>query len=149
VHVADLLRAVVPDEVASVGATVVCDADPDAVDLDAHVVVRFAGGAAGSFHASWISCPGPDHQLTVVGTEGTLHLDSRTPLTVFRGDGARGEKVPLPATTTNPFEQLLRAIAGETPAITAADGRASLAIVAAAYEAAREGRFVDVDRGAA
>jgi predicted dehydrogenase len=148
VHVADLLRAVVGDEIGSVAASVTRDADPDGVDVDAHVLVRFAGGAVGSFHASWISCPGPDHQLTVIGTEGTLHLDSRTPLTLFRGDGSKGDRVPPPAITTNPFEQLVCAARGDAPAITAADGRASLAIVVAAYEAAQTGRFVDVDRSA-
>ena len=44
--------------------------------------------------------PGPDHQLTVIGTEGTLHLDSRTPLTFIdvatareRVDAARHDQL--------------------------------------------------------
>ncbi len=37
---------------------------------------------------------GPDHQLTVIGTEGTLHLDSRTALTLVPMDGER-ERVAL------------------------------------------------------
>ncbi len=144
VHVADLLRSVLGDEFSAVAATLHRDG---AVDDDAHVLARFAHGASGSFHASWLSRPGPDHQLTVVGTDGTLHLDGRTPLTRFAADGSEAEKVPMPQSVSNPFEQLVRAIAGEPADIAAADGRASLAVVLAAYQSAVEQRFVDVDRG--
>jgi hypothetical protein len=48
---------------------------------------------------------------------------------------------------SNPFEQLVRAVAGEATQLGASDGRASLAVVLAAYRAAVEGRFVEVDRG--
>ena len=53
------------------------------VETDAQLLVELRNGAIGTVHASWSSRPGPDHQLTIVGTEGTLHLDSRTPLTWF------------------------------------------------------------------
>jgi predicted dehydrogenase len=143
VHVADLLRAVVGDEIESVAATTCVE---DGIDVDAQVLTRFASGAIGSFHVSWISRPGPDHQLTLVGAGGTLHLDSRTPLTLLR-DGRDAERVALPAVVSNPFEQLVRAVAGEATQLGASDGRASLAVVLAAYRAAVEGRFVEVDRG--
>jgi predicted dehydrogenase len=144
VHVADLLRAVLGDEFESVAATTHDDGE---VDDDAHVLARFASGAAGTFHASWIARPGPDHQLTVFGTEGTLHLDGRTPLTRFPAAGGEPERVELPASTSNPFEQFVGAIGGAAPTISALDGRAALAAVLAAYEAAACGEFVDVDRG--
>jgi len=143
VHVVDLLRAVLGDEIVSVAALL---RRSGAVDDDAQVTVRFAGGTLGTFHVSWISRPGPDHQLTLVGTDATLHLDAATPLTLLRPDGGR-TAVALPEAVTNPFEQLTRAVAGEPIELTAADGRAALAAVVAAYEAATEGRFVEVDRG--
>lgn len=143
VHVADLLRAVLRDDVVAVSAEVHGEGG---IDDDAQVVARFARGAIGTFHASWISPSGSDHQLTIVGTEGTLHLDSRTPLTMLSPDGSRAV-VPLPASVSNPFEQLVRAVAGEPVELTAADGRASLAIVLAAYAAAAEQRAVRVDPG--
>lgn len=143
VHVVDLLRSVLADEVVSVSALLHHDG---AIDDDAHVTARFAGGTLGTLHVSWISRPGPDHQLTVVGTEATIHLDTATPLTLLRPDGSR-TVVAVPAVVTDPFEQLLRAVAGEPIELTAADGRASLATVLAAYQAAAEGRFVEVDRG--
>jgi predicted dehydrogenase len=79
---------------------------------------------------------GPDHQLTVIGTAGTLHLDNRTALTFIDIHGHR-ERVPLPDATSSPLAELLAAIAGErSPSITAADGRAAVAIVQAAYRSA-------------
>lgn len=143
VHVADLLRAVLREEVVSVAASLHFDGE---VDDDAQVICRLQGGAAGTFHASWIAQPGPDHQLTLSGTEGTLHLDSRTPLTLLRADGSAPEVVQLPDVVSNPFEQLMRAVAGEPSSLTASDGRASLAVVTAAYRAAAEGCFVAVER---
>ncbi len=143
VHVADLLRAVLADEITSVAALLHHDG---VVDDDAHVVARFARGTVGSFHTSWRARPGPDHQLTIVGTEGTLHLDGRTPLTRFGADGSPPAPVPLPESVSNPFEQLVRAVAGESTTLSAADGRASLAIVMAAYQAAAEQCLVAVDR---
>jgi predicted dehydrogenase len=142
VHVADLLRAVTGDDVVDVVATV--HAPAGSVDDDAHVVVRFAGGARGTFHASWLSRSGPDHVLTVIGTEGTLHLDSRTPLTLLR-EGAKPAPVALPEHAANPCALFVRAMTGEAaPAISAHDGRAALAIVCAAYDSARSGAFVAV-----
>jgi myo-inositol 2-dehydrogenase/D-chiro-inositol 1-dehydrogenase len=102
------------------------------------------GGAIGSVHASWSAQPGPDHQLTVVGTEGTLHLDARTALTLLTASGDRS-RVELPATTSSPLEELLAAVRGERPpAVTAADGRAAVAVVEAAYRSAATGELVEV-----
>nr|MDP9335709.1 hypothetical protein [Actinomycetota bacterium] len=80
-----------------------------------------------------------DQQLTVIGSEGTLHLDNRTPLTFIDGGGDR-ERVALPETTSSPLAELLAAIAGErAPSVTAADGRAAVAVVQAAYHSAAHG----------
>lgn len=54
----------------------------------------------------------------------------------------------MPASVSNPFEQFVRAVSGEPHTLSAADGRAALAVVMAAYQAAAEQRFVNVDRGA-
>jgi predicted dehydrogenase len=75
----------------------------------------------------------------VIGTTGTLHLDNRTPLTFIDDQGQR-ERVTLPETTSSPLAELLAAIAGERqPSVTAADGRAAVAIVQAAYRSAEHG----------
>jgi predicted dehydrogenase len=142
VHIIDVVRNVTGDEITSVAAEL--NGPADGVEVDAQLVVRLEGGAIGTVHASWSSRPGPDHVLTVVGTTGTLHLDTRTPLTLLSGDGER-ERVSLPEATSSPVGEFLAAVRGERPpSVTAADGRAAVAVVEAAYRSAAEGRTVAV-----
>ena len=137
VHVVDLLRSVTGDDFVAVSALLnSCRGD---VEADAQLLARLRGGAIGTVHASWSSRSGPDHQLTVIGIEGTLHLDSRTPLTFVDAHGGR-ERINPPETTSSPLAELLATIAGERPpSITAADGRAAVAVVQAAYRSAANG----------
>ena len=130
VHVVDLVRCVTGDDIMAVSALLNgCRGD---VEVDAQLLARLGGGAIGTIHASWSSRSGPDHQLTVIGGDGTLHLDSRTPLTFFDSRGER-ERVALPDARSSPLAELLAAIAGErSPSVTAADGRAAVAVVQAA-----------------
>jgi len=137
VHVIDLVRYVTGDDIVSVSAEI--NGLAGDVETDAQLVVRLRGGAIGSVHASWSSRPGPDHQLTVIGTEGTLHLDSRTPLTLFSQDGERA-RVDLPDAPGSPLDEFLAAVRGErAPSVSAADGRAAVAVVEAAYRSATSG----------
>ena len=143
VHMIDVIRAVLGDEVVEVAAMV--DGDAGGVERVAQLVLRMGDGALGTLQASWSARPGPDHQLTIFGTEGKLHLDGRTPLTFSGLDGA-SERVELPATGDNPFDAFVRAVAGERPlAVDGRDGRAAVAIADAAYEAARTGRTTRVE----
>ena len=89
IHMADLLRAVTGDEVTEVAAMI--SGEPDGVEDAGIALLRFASGATGSLHASWIAKPGPDHQLTIFGTDGTLHLDSHTALDLAPGRRRQGE----------------------------------------------------------
>jgi myo-inositol 2-dehydrogenase/D-chiro-inositol 1-dehydrogenase len=144
VHAVDLVRAVTGDDVTHVSA--VLNGRSGDVETDAQLLVRMGAGATGSIHASWSARPGPDHQLTVVGTDGTLHLDSRTPLTRVTASGERS-RVELPGTTSSPLDEFLAAVRGErAPEVTAADGRAAVAVVEAAYRSAATGELVEVQR---
>jgi predicted dehydrogenase len=136
VHVIDLVRAVTGDDIVAVAALLNgCRGD---VEADAQLLARLRGGAIGTIHASWSSQSGADHQLTVIGSAGTLHLDSRTPLTFIDPHGDR-ERISPPDTTSSPLTELLAAIAGErSPSVTAADGRAAVAVVQAAYRSAAQ-----------
>jgi UDP-N-acetylglucosamine 3-dehydrogenase len=137
VHVVDLVRCVTGDEIAAVSALV--NGHRGDVESDAQLLAHLRGGAIGTIHASWSCRSGSDQQLTVIGSEGTLHLDNRTPLTFIDGGGDR-ERVALPETTSSPLAELLAAIAGERcPSVTAADGRAAVAVVQAAYHSAAHG----------
>jgi predicted dehydrogenase len=134
VHAIDLLRAVTHDDVVAVSALV--HGVRGDVETDAQVLARMDNGAIGTVHASWSSSSGSDHQLTVIGTAATLHLDSRTPLTVIGPDGSR-ERVDVPDKTGTPLDELIAAIRGvRAPSVTAADGRAAVAVVEAAYNSA-------------
>jgi predicted dehydrogenase len=140
VHVIDLVRYVTGDDIVDVSA----ELNGSDVETDAQLLVRLRRGAIGTIHASWSSRPGPDHQLTIVGTDGTLHLDSRTALTLLPMSGER-ERVALPEQTSSPLDEFLAAVRGErSPSVTAADGRAAVAVVEAAYESARTGTRVTV-----
>jgi predicted dehydrogenase len=143
IHIIDLVRYVTGLEASEVGAMTLGDG---AVEDAAQVLVRFDTGAVGSVHASWVATPAPDLQLTIFGTDGTLHFDPRSPLTLRRSDGTK-EQIELPDVSASPFSEFVRAIAGtplEGPAATGADGRAALAIVRAAYDAARTGQTTKV-----
>jgi UDP-N-acetylglucosamine 3-dehydrogenase len=142
VHVIDLVRWITGHEVEEVAAFV--NGRAGDVEPDAQLLLRLDNGAIGTTHASWSSRPGPDHQFTVVGTDGTLHLDGRTPLTLTTLDGQR-ERVELPEAVGSPLGELLAAMRGERePTLTAADGRATVAIIDAAYRSANERRTVAV-----
>jgi predicted dehydrogenase len=142
VHVIDLVRYVTGDDIVEVGALL--NGVAGDVETDAQLLIRLRQGAIGSVQASWLSRPGPDHQLTIIGTDGTLHLDSRTALTLIPTDGKR-EHVELPEHTNSPLDEFLAAVRGEhAPSVTAADGRAAVAVVEAAYKSARDGTTVPV-----
>lgn len=137
VHVIDLVRCVTGDDITEVSALL--NGWRGDVEADTQLLARTRGGAIGSIHASWSSRSGPDQQLTVIGSEATLHLDTRTPLTFVDSRGNR-ERVTLPDTTSSPLAELLAAIEGvRAPSVTAADGRAAVAVVQAAYASAPHG----------
>ena len=144
IHVADLLRAVTGDEIDAVSAFL-RRPDPEGVEEAGQVAFRLRGGGVGTFHASWVAKPGPDHQLVVHGTDGSLSIE-RGAAVVRPAD--RGEKSTLapPEDAPDLFGSFVAACRGEAPpAVTGEDGRAALAIVTAAYRAADEGRTVAVD----
>lgn len=142
IHIIDLVRSVTRLEASSVAAMMIGDG---VVEDAAQVLVRYGSGAAGSIHASWVATPAPDIQLTVFGSTGTLHFDPRSPVTVRTADAKT--ELELAEVKASPFSDFVRATAGQAPqgpAAAGADGRAALAIVCAAYEAARTGRTVDI-----
>ena len=141
VHAGDLVRAVVGDDIVEVAAFL--RERPDGVEEAAQLTMRFARGAIATLHASWVARPAPDHQLTVFGTEGTLHLDGHTPLAFRPGDGSEARAIPLPPREerTDLYAGFADAIEhGRPPPVTGADARAAVALVTTAYEAARTKR---------
>ena len=148
IHVADLLRAVTHDEVEEVSAFL-RRPDPDGVEEAGQVAFSLRGGGVGTFHASWVARPGPDHQLVVHGTDGSLTVE-RGQAVVRPADRSAGGKVVVepPPDAPDLFASFVAACRGDAaPAVTGEDGRAALAVVVAAYEAAAERRAVAVSDG--
>jgi len=136
IHVADVLRAVLGEEIVEVAAMVT----PGDVERAAQVALRTSSGALGSMHVSWDALPGPDHQLTVFGTAGTAHVDAFTPPWLRPAVGGDAEPLPLPEQTLDPYGEFARAVeTGSPPPVSGEDGRAALAIIDAAYRAAATG----------
>lgn len=155
VHAADVLRSVLDDQAVEVSALLsprrhgagllghdgVGSSGQEGVEDIAQLVVRFAGGAIGSLQASWALAAGSDHQLTIQGTLGTLHLDERTPPTLLAAGGGDATRLSLPDHSPSVFDVFVEAVAtGKDPAVTAADGRAAVALVVAAYRSAASGQ---------
>lgn len=144
IHVADLLRAVTGDEVEEVAAFV-RRPSPEAVEEAGQVAFTLRGGGIGTLHASWQARPGPDHQLVLHGTEASLGIERGQ--AVVRPAGG-GDKVVVEPAADAPelFASFVAACRGEAPApVTGEDGRAALAIIAAAYQAAATRRTTPVD----
>ncbi len=145
IHMIDVLHAVLGGPMTEVAAMVDTPDGASGVERVAQLVMRTGGGAIGTLHASWSAKPAPDHQLTIFGTRGKLHLDGRTPMTLTDTSGGH-ERVEAVALIDSPFAAFTRAVAGERPtAIDGRDGRAAVAVACAAYEAARSGRTVTVE----
>ena len=151
VHAVDLLRAVLSDDPAEVGAMLVPRGTTgDGVEEIGELILRFRGGAVGTVQASWALAHGSDNQLTIQGSAGTVHMDNRTPPTLVAGQGSRPEKLAIPPDPPSVFDHFVAAVEGrQPPAITGEDGRTALATVLAAYRAAGTGTVVALERGPA
>jgi predicted dehydrogenase len=143
IHMADVLHFVLGERVTEVAAAL---SGGGAVEDAAQLLLRFAGGAIGTLHASWVVSPGRDLALDVFGSDGTIRFDGRGRPSLERADG--GEAEELRATTPEGEERpdLYRGFAraietGGPPPVTARDGRDALAVVEAAYASAATGGF--------
>ncbi|HEY2693608.1 MAG TPA: Gfo/Idh/MocA family oxidoreductase [Streptosporangiaceae bacterium] len=159
IHYADLLCWCMGPvaEVTAVTATQAHDMEAEDCAL---AIVRFASGAVGTLTASTAVFPGFAQRLEVSGTGGTVIIeDSVITYRGFRDElpdqGMTGSSVltgaTVPAVAASAadlevaahaaqFADLLAALdEGREPQVTAADGRATLELVCAVYESARQG----------
>lgn len=149
IHMIDLLRWFIDRPVLEVSAMTARVLKPTYADDNAVVLMRFAGDVLASVQTSWTARPTPDQQVMIHGTLGHLRLDAAAaqPLTVHLQD-AGGQRTLVPevlaaSAFVNPFVHFLRCILdGARPLTSGEEGRVSLAVALAAYEAARSGRAV-------
>ena len=141
VHVADLLRTLLQRD--AVEVTAMCRPDAPA-EIDAHAIIRFEDDVVAAMHVGWDARGGPDVAVDVTGERGAIRFDgARAPLLRT----AAGETELASAPPDDVVAAFARAAAGHEPAaVPGEDGRAALAVVAAAYGAAASGTTAKVER---
>jgi UDP-N-acetyl-2-amino-2-deoxyglucuronate dehydrogenase len=162
IHYADLL-AWCMGPVAEVSAVTVTQAHAMEAEDCALAIVRFGSGAVGTITASTAVFPGFAQRLEVSGTDGTVIIEDDA--IIYRGlrgelpapgraGSAVGTGVTIPAVAasaasldaaghTAQIADLIAAVdEGREPLVTSADARATLELVCAVYQSAREGRPV-------
>lgn len=151
VHKADLIRYLVGDEVAEVGAFVARYEKPGDVEDNSVCILRFKNGVVGTLTTSWTYAPKEDNSTVIHCEKGTikLGLDPNNPVKVEFSEPGRGEAVfDVPTIQTNEdggqfnsgvIDEFVHCIQEEIPpAISGDEGRKALEIVLAAFKAAEE-----------
>jgi predicted dehydrogenase len=115
------------------------------VDTSVDMTARFASGGSAHIHLNFVERP-PSHQLTVIGTEGTItwnHTDSAA--RCYRAASRRWETVLAPDgferewMFLDEMRHFLACLRGEEqPLCALADGRAALEVTLAAKQALAE-----------
>lgn len=156
VHKSDLIRWMLNDEVAEIGAFVgtLHKKDTD-VDDNASCILRMEGGAIGTLVASWTYYRGEDNSTILWCENGVMkigtHPDDQVIVELSNGTV---EKHKVGAISTNEnqdksgvIDAFLDSIqTGQTPAVTGEEGRASLKVILCALESQKTGRFITVNR---
>jgi predicted dehydrogenase len=161
IHTVDLVQWLF-GPVARVSAAVGTRVHAIEVEDTAAAVIEFTSGAIGTIEATTSVYPGYPRRLEVTGSEGTLILeDDRLVRVDLRGPSGAVAAAPPPAVapenTASPvvsdasahqrvLEDFIAAVRnGTVPACDGREGRRSVALVQAIYEAARTGGPVRLD----
>jgi predicted dehydrogenase len=141
-HPFDYLRWLVGDldDVSAIESK--CDDLGLSVDTCVDVTARFATGASAHIHLNFVESPA-NHQLSVIGTEGTVVWNQRdSAARCYRHGSKRWETVSAPRgfernwMFLDEMQHFLACLRGEArPLCTVADGRAALGVALAAREA--------------
>lgn len=149
IHMIDLVRWFIGRPVLEVAAMTARSVKPTFADDNAIALLRFEGDTLASVQSSWSARPFPDRGITIHGEAGHLVMgrSAEEPLVVNILGGEGGQRIapeiPSMSERGNPFVHFVRCIRDGTPPLTSGEeGRASLAVALAAYEAAQSGRTV-------
>jgi predicted dehydrogenase len=112
----------------------------------AMLLLRFASGALGTVSVTGVAQrERPRTEFVVLGSKGTIELDTHDRKLITTSDGQRGERVFM-AASRGFVEQIAHFMDclrdGRTPLTTPAEQVGSLKTVLAAYRSAKERRFV-------
>jgi UDP-N-acetyl-2-amino-2-deoxyglucuronate dehydrogenase len=157
IHLVDLLLWLMGD-VEEVEARMTTASHGIEVEDTLVATVRFTGGALGSIGATTCAAPGFPHRLEVYGTRGGVQIEGDAitrwetagrpggpRATIAPGSAAAGAGASATRISGTAHERLIADFVaairdGRPPLVPGEEGRRSLALVLAIYEAARTGR---------
>jgi len=155
VHKSDLIRWMLNDEVAEIGAFVgTLHKEGTQVDDNASCILRMNSGAIGTLVASWTYYRGEDNSTILWCENGVMkigtHPDDQVIVELRNGTV---EKHKVGAISTNDKQEssgvvdafLESIVNGTTPAVSGEEGRASLKVILCAFESQETGKFVSVN----
>lgn len=137
----DLLRAALGSEAVTVEART--SGQRGDVETRAEARLTFENGAVAELVASW---EGNANVVELTGTDGTLRLDANGPR-LLGSDGTDERLRPPEQLIAGVEAAFVDAVVNDRfPTVNAADGRAAVAVITAAYESAASGGPVEVTR---
>jgi phthalate 4,5-cis-dihydrodiol dehydrogenase len=150
IHALDALLWLMPSAPRRVHAVAAAQFHEMNADDVAQLTLRFADGAIGSVASVGYRDGAPVGGIEIVGTHGVLALDPARGVRLGRGGVWGDVPLTLPANVIGEalveewraFGRMIRD--GAPPAVDAAAGRTSIAVIEAAFESSRRGVEVDV-----
>ncbi len=152
IHVVDLLRFLLGQEVRQVASLMETRTYPFPMDWEASTVLRFEGGALATVLSSFENLCGPN-DLEICGTDGVMKITGtlwRESAGQVEVDARSGKQTyQPPAGTPNPYVLQINHFAdciheGREPLISGEEGVKAIAACMAAYESARTGKAVSL-----
>ncbi|MFD0712360.1 Gfo/Idh/MocA family protein [Paenibacillus sp. GCM10027626] len=152
VHKSDLIRYLLQDEVAEVGAFIgTLHKDGTEVDDNANCMLRMRSGAIGSLVASWTYYKGEDNSSVFWCENGVMKVgtDPEDQVIVELRNGTV-EKYKVGAISTNEKQEssgvidafIESIVTGTPPSISGEEGMKSLAVILAAFESQATGQII-------
>ena len=154
VHKSDLIRWLLDDEVAEIGAFVgTLHKEGTKIDDNANCVLRMESGIIGSLVASWTYYKGEDNSTILWCEKGVMkigtHPDDQV-IVELRDDTVEKYKVGAISTndkqeTSGVIDAFVNSIVTDTaPPVPGEEGRKSLKVILSAFESQDTGRFVRI-----
>ena len=154
VHKSDLIRYLLNDEVSQVTAFIdTIDKEGTDVDDNATVLLRMKSGAIGTLVASWTYYKGEDNSTVLWCQNGVMKIgtDPEDQIIVELRNGTV-ERYNVGAIATNDKQEtsgvidafITSIITKTPPSITGEEGRKSLAVILAAFEAQATGKVISL-----
>ncbi|MFD0960413.1 Gfo/Idh/MocA family protein [Paenibacillus chungangensis] len=155
VHKSDLIRWLLEDEVAEIGAFVgTLHKQGTDVDDNASCILRMKSGAIGTLVASWTYYKGEDNSTILWCENGVMkigtHPDDQVIVELRNGTVERHKVGAISTNEKQLSSEVINAfvngiLSGGEPAVSGEEGRASLKVILCAFESQASGKFITVN----